>query len=486
MSFNSYEDYLLSKQISASPRGFDVDLSQINPKLHDWQKLGVQWNCKLGKSLDGWKMGLGKTWAEVEFARLVHGHTKEPVLIVCPLAVGKQTIREAQKLGVEIEFIRSMEDARLSDMPITVVNFDMFRRKFEPWFWKNGALIIDESSILASYQGVTKKFIIPFMQSTRYSLCCSGTPARNDYMEIGNHAEALSVMDSNQMLANWFMSGGGKVFSGEIVAGKYRLKKMGEEDFWRWVTTWALIINTPSDIGGSDEGYILPELDIHSHTLKADHRRAWDMMTKRGQRMLFLPDSPSSTEMWKDKQHTYQDRVKLALELAEIGQNEYQIFWADLNDEATLLYKEMSAMYPDAVVEVSGSDKLEDKEAKLDAFSRGDVLKIITKDKIAGMGLNWQHCAWQIFVSINYKWESFVQRIARTQRFGNKRQTRIDLIASETEQGILKSLKRKGLQDQNMHKQTRRIYDKYGIWRFDRKVVNTDLGDKDMRLPKWL
>jgi hypothetical protein len=481
----TYEDYLLSKQISASPQGFDIDLSDINPTLFDWQARGLQWLLKIGKGLAGWKMGLGKTFLQIEWARLVHEHTKAPVLIVAPLAVGKQTIREAQKLGVEIEFIRSMEEARLADTPITIVNFDMFRRKFESWYWRDGGLIIDESSILASYQGETKKFIIPFMSGVKYALCCSGTPARNDYMELGNHSEALGVMPSNEMLTNWFMPGGGKVFSGEIIAGKYRLKKMGEEDFWRWVTTWALIVNVPSDIGGCDEGYILPEIEVKSHTLSVNHSRAWDMVTKKGQRHLFLPDSPSSTQMWADKQATYKDRVYKALEIAK-GCNDYMIFWADLNDEATLLYNELNRLYPGEVVEVSGSDNLEDKEAKLDSFSRGDSRIIVTKDKIAGMGLNWQHCNRQVFVSINYKWESFVQRLARTNRFGNKRKTIIDLIASETEQGILKALKRKGLQDEGMHKWVKRIYDKYGLWRFDKKVVNTDLGDVEMELPAWL
>lgn len=485
--FRSYEDYLLSKQISATLQGFDIDISDINPKLHEWQKQGVQWNCKLGKSLDAWKMGLGKTWAQVEFARLVHQETKAPVLIVCPLAVAKQTIREAKKLDVDIEMVRSIEDARLSNSPITIVNFDMFRSKFESWYWKDGGLIIDESSILASYQGATKKFIVPFMNSVKYGLCASGTPARNDFMELGNHSEALGVMDSNQMLSNWFMSGGGKVFSGEIIAGKYRLKKMAEEDFWRWVTTWALVINTPSDIGGDDEGYILPGLDIRGHTLEVDHTRAWKMADKKNQTFLFLPSTPSSTQMWAEKRITYKERVNKALEIAEEGQDEYQVFWCDLVDEAELLYKEMSSMYgKDNVIEVSGKDNLEDKEAKLDAFSTGQVQRIITKDTIAGMGLNWQHCHWQVLVSINYKWESFAQRIARTNRYGQKYKTRVDLIATETEQGIMKSLKRKDKQDKEMHDRTKAIYKKFGLWRTDREYINTDLGEMEMELPQWL
>jgi hypothetical protein len=486
MSFATYEDYLLYKQISATPQGFDIDLSEIHPMLFDWQALGVQWSLKLGKALMGWKMGLGKTIAQVEFARLVNKYTKgERVLIVTPLAVARQTIREGQKIGVDIELIRSMDDARLADSPITIVNFDMFRRKFTPDMWKKGGLIIDESSILASYQGETKKFVIPFMNQVRYGLCASGTFTRNDYMEIGNQGEALGVMPSNQMLANWFMTMG-KVKTGEIVAGKYKIKPLGEEDFWRWVTTWALVVDTPSVIGGSDEGYTLPPLDMCFYTLDVDHKRAWEMTDKRGQHLLFLPDNPSSTNMWREKQVTYSDRVCKAIELDE-QVNDYHILWCDLNVESELLAKQLQDKYgKDWGVEVKGDDSLENKEAKLDAFSRGDARRIVTKSKIAGLGLNWQHCNVQTMVSINYSWEKFAQMIARTNRYGNKRQTTVNMIATETEQGIINSIKRKEHQDKHMHIWIKRIYDKFGLWRTDRKLLTTDTGTMKMELPTWL
>lgn len=486
MSFATYEDYLLSKQISATPQGFDVDLSEIHPVLFDWQALGVQWSLKLGKALMGYKMGLGKTFSQIEFARLINKHTNgERVLIVTPLAVAKQTIREGQKIGVDIEQIRSMDDARLADSPITIVNFDMFRRKFTPDMWKKGGLIIDESSILASYQGETKKFVIPFMNQVRYGLLASGTFTRNDYMEIGNQAEALGAMPSNQMLANWFMTSG-KVKTGEIAAGKYKIKPLGEEDFWRWVTTWALVVDTPSVIGGSDEGYTMPPLDMRFHTLDVDHKRAWEMTDKRGQHLLFLPDNPSSTDMWREKKVTYRDRVCKAIELDE-EINDYHILWCDLIDESALLAKQLEAKYgKDWGVEIRGEDKLEDKEAKIDAFSRGDAQRIVTKSNMTGLGLNWQHCNAQTMVSINYSWEKFAQMIARTNRYGNKRQTTVNMIATETEQGIINSIKRKEHQDKNMHVWIKRIYDKFGLWRSDRKLLTTDTGTMKMELPQWL
>lgn len=482
--FETYEDYLLSKQVSALPVGFDVDYDQLNPYLFDWQRRGLQWLLKIGKGLAGWRMGLGKTLLQAEWARQVHLHTGERVLIVCPLAVAKQTIREAQKIDVQIEQIRTMDDAKLADSPITIVNFDMWR-KFTPDLWRKGGIVLDESSIISAYQGATKKHAIPFTNACRYALYCSGTFTRNDYMEIGNHSEALGVLPSNQMLANWFMTVG-KVESGEIAAGKYFIKPLGEEDFWRWVTTWALIVNLPSDIGGSDEGYLIPQPEINFHHLAVDHTRAHSMQDKKGQIYLLLPDNPSSTDMWKEKQATYRDRVKVAIDLIDRELNEYHIAWCDLNDESELLYREFHAKYGDDVVEVKGEDSLDNKEAKLDAFSRGDVRIIVTKSKIAGLGLNWQHCARQKMVSVNYSWEKFVQMIARTSRFGNPRQTVVDMIATETEQGIVNALKRKDKQDKEMHKWVNRIVQKYGLWRTDQKRLVTNLGDTKMKLPHWM
>lgn len=485
MKFDTYEDYLLSKQISAEQKGFDVGLSDINPLLFDWQQQSLQWLLKVGKGAAFWERGLGKTLLQVEWAKQIHQYTNAPVLIVCPLAVAKQTVREARKIDVEIEQVRNYEDAVLSDCPITIVNFDMFRGKFKSYHWRDGGIVIDESSILKSYTGQTKRFIIPFMNQIKYGLLCSATPSPNDYLELGNHAEALAVMDSNQMISNWFMNASMK--DKKMVAGNYVLLPLGERDFWRWVTTWASVISTPSDIGGSDNGYVRPPLDVRFHTLDVDHKRAWEMSTNKGQRLLLLPDSPSSTQMWAEKKVTYLDRAYCAIEEIEKERDEFHIVWCDLENESKLLTKELQAIYSNGeIVEVSGRDSLENKEAKLDSFSTGNSRIIITKDSIAGLGLNWQHCARHHFVSINYKWESWYQAVGRTDRFGNSRQSVVNMYATETELGIVKSLERKGKQHQRMQKQVNEVVRKYGLWRTDRKKLTTDFGDKEMTLPHFL
>jgi hypothetical protein len=303
-------------------------------------------------------------------------------------------------------------------------------------------------------------------------------------MELGNHAEALKVMKSNQMISNWFMNSSMK--DSNMVAGKYILKPLGQEDFWRWVTTWASVISKPSDIGGSDEGYIRPPLDIQYHILGVDHRRAWDMMDQKGQLYLMLPDNPSSTQMWSEKRITYQDRVNCAIKEIDKERDEFHIVWCDLDDESELMYKELSSIYNGQVVEVSGRDSLDAKIERLEAFSDQEARIIVTKSKIAGMGLNWQHCARQHFVSVNYKFEEWYQSVGRTDRFGNPRQTVVNMYATETEMGIIKTMQRKEHQHRMMQRKVNQVIQKYGLWRTDRKELTTNLGDTKMRLPKWI
>lgn len=482
---DNYLEYLNSKQRFARPVGFEIDAAELHPFLFDWQKLAVQWSLSLGRAALFEERGLGKTVQQVEWARQVYNQIKRPVLIVCPLAVARQTVREGQKIDTDIVYVRGMADVKMADTPIVIINYDMLDQLDPAYF---GGIVLDESSILKSYTGKTKKFILEkFAVSIPYRLFCTATPAPNDVMELGNHCEGLGVMDSSQMLANWFMSSAGDVESGEIVAGKYRLKSYAERDFWRWVTTWACVVSTPSDLGYSDEGYIRQPLKILPHLIGVDHTRAHSRADKKGQGHLFLGNELSATTMWAEKAESYRERCKKAIQLIEAEPGEYHIVWCDTNDESVLLSKELKALYGSSdVVEVKGSDNLKDKEAKLDAFSTGQARLIVTKSKIAGMGLNWQHCARHTFVSLNFKWEEWYQAVGRTDRFGNPRQTVVNMIYSETEQRILQALERKGKQHQGMHKRVREIVKEFGLWRKDNRILTFDLGNQEMRLPEWL
>jgi hypothetical protein len=373
----------------------------------------------------------------------------------------------------------------MADSPITIINYDMFRKMNPNDAKRFSGIILDESSILKSYTGATKRFILNFSRPIKYRLFCTATPSPNDYMELGNHAEGLSVMPSSQMLANWFINSQGKITDG-IAAGNYKIKPFGETDFWRWITTWAMVVSKPSDLGFSDHGYIRPPLDVQYHKVDVDHRRAWNDVDKKGQRYLMLGGALSATEMWTDKKATYQDRCKLAIEIIESEPDEYHIAWCDTNNEATMMRDELQALYGDEVVEVRGSDSLSNKESKLDSFSMGNSRIIVTKSKIAGMGLNWQHCARQHFVSTNYKWEEWYQAVGRTDRFGNDRQTKVNMIYAETEQRILKALERKGKQHAKMQKQVNEVIKQFGLWLNERKELTYAMGKTGMEIPQWL
>jgi hypothetical protein len=479
-----YLNYLANKQKAHKPAGFEVDTADLHPMLFDWQKLGVQWGLYLGRAAFFWERGLGKTPSQVVWGYQVYLKTGKPVLIVCPLAVAKQTIREGLKVGIDITYVRSMEEARRASSPLLIVNYDMLDQLDPRYF---GGLILDESSILKGFTSKTKKFIIEqFAPWIDKLLFCTATPGPNDTMELGNHSEGLRIMPSNQMLAEWFQSSAGDVKSGEIVAGKYRLRPYAEKHFWKWVTSWGMIVSTPGDLGFSDEGYVRQPLDIHDHLIEVDHSRAWQTMDDKGQYNMFLGNKYSATQMWAEKAETFKTRCYKAIELDEEEPGEYHIIWCDTNEESEFLSRELSALHGSDVVEVKGEDSLKEKEAKLDAFSTGQARVIVTKSKIAGMGLNWQHCARQTFASLNFKWEEYYQSLGRTDRFGNPRQTKVNRIYTETEERILKALDRKGKQHQRMHQKVREVVAEFGLWRTDKKTLNSDLGKEKMRLPRWL
>lgn len=479
-SLVAYQEYLKSKLVSAKPAGFEVSGNSIHSMLFDWQQEVVKHALLMGRYALFEERGLGKTLQQIEFAKHIHQQTHKPVLIVCPLAVASQTIREGQKIDVGIEYVRSMDDVKMADEPVHIINYDMLKA-IEPD--RHSGIVLDESSILKAYTGKTKTFIVDkFVPAIPYRLFCSATPAPNDHLELGNHSEGLGVMNSNEMIARWFVNATNN--NGEMmVAGQYKFKPHGADDFWRWLSTWAICISTPSDIGFSDDGYIRPPLDIQYHLVEVDHSRAWGKVDRNGQASLFLSDTLSATNMWAEKKETYENRCYRAKELDEEykAQNEYHIIWCDTNDESKMLKE----LIPDSV-EVKGSDSLANKEAKLDAFSLGNERVIITKSKIAGMGLNWQHCARQTFVSINYKWEEWYQAVGRTDRFGNERQTIVNMIYTETEGKILEALRRKGAAHALMQQEMNKTFKKFGVFALGKEKIDTSIGSLEMRLPGWL
>lgn len=418
---DDYERFLLNKIVGIQATGFDVDESQINPALFPFQRACVIWALKLGKAALFQECGLGKTLQQLEWAHHVAAHAERKVLILTPLAVAHQTVKEGQRFGIAARYCRSQADAESAPEAIIVANYDMLK-SFDAEYY--AGVVLDESSILKAYTGATKRAILAAFCHTPYKLACTATPAPNDHLELGNHAEFLSVMDSDEMISRWFIND-------TMTAGNYRLKNHAAKDFWRWVASWAVCIGKPSDLGYSDDGFILPELRLHEERVGVDHTRA------QAEGMLFLDGTLSATAMWKEKRATSKDRCERARAL--VGDTtEPVILWCDTNEEADRL----QALFPDAV-EVRGSDTPAAKEKKLTAFTDGEANVIITKPDIAGFGLNWQHCHRQVFVGVTYSFEKTYQALRRSWRFGQQEPVDAYLIYAESEGNIMQTIHEK-------------------------------------------
>lgn len=417
-----YDEFLASKIVHADAHGFKVKERDIHPTLFPFQRACVTWALRLGRAALFQECGLGKTLQQVEWARHVAEHTGEKVLILAPLAVAYQTVEEAHKVDTRVKYVREQFAANSCEERIIITNYDMLSHFDASHF---AGVVLDESSILKSYMGATKRRIVEAFANTPYKLCCTATPAPNDHMELGNHAELLGVMRSTEMLMRWFINDTMKV-------GTYRLKEHGRKDFWQWVTSWAVCIGKPGDMGYEDNGFALPPLNIIENQVKVDHTRAFE------EGKLFLDGTLSATAMWKEKRATVKDRAELAREIVQSDTASPWIVWCDTNNEAD----ELKRLLPEAI-EVRGSDTIAQKERKLMAFTSGEARLIITKPDLAGFGLNWQHCHNQVFVGVTYSFEKTYQALRRSWRFGQKSPVNAYIIYAESEGNVLESIRRK-------------------------------------------
>lgn len=465
-----YQEFLGKKHLSVKETGFDVSPNDIHPMLFDWQNEIVRWACRIGKAALFEECGLGKTLQQIEWARLVVAHLHRigaktcKSLIVAPLAVAHQTIAEGVKINVKVVYIRHQDEVTTAQ-DIYITNYDMLK-EFDGSMW--GAVILDESSILKAYTGATKRMILEMFEHTPFKLACTATPAPNDHLELGNHAQFLNVMQSNEMIQRWFIND-------TMAAGSYRLKHHAEDDYWRWVTTWAVCISTPGDLGYSNKGFDLPPLNIESVIVAVDHTRAWES----GQ--LVLTEALSATGMWKEKRATMADRCDRAGEIID-GSEEPWIIWCDTNDEADYL----RGLFPQAV-EVRGSDTILQKETKLDAFTTGLAQIIITKSDIAGFGLNWQHCHNQAFVGVTYSFEKTYQALRRSWRFGQRYPVTAYLIYAESEGNIRKTLEVKQTAHKTMQKAMNKAMKNQGLGKArDLRAVQDYHASQTMMIPNWV
>lgn len=409
-----YQDFIARKAIRTQDSGL-ADIPPMPDCMFDYQKIVCEFNLRKGRTADFLDTGLGKTLVQLVWAERVPGK----VLILAPVAVSPQTKREAKQfLGLDIHHSR---DGSTNGHKITITNYERLHLFDVSEF---NAVVLDESSILKSFMGKTKQQLCDVFQHTQFRLCCTATPAPNDYMELGNHSAFLGIMPANEMLSRWFIND-------TMNFGQYRLKGHAIKPFWEWVATWAACISKPSDVGGDDSRHNLPPLSTRLHVVDSEMEQSVD-----DGGWLFTSAAISATSMHKEKRKSLKERVEKAAELA--SGSDYAVVWCESNLESEALHKAI----PDSI-EVKGSDDPDDKEAKLDAFSRGEERVMVTKGSIAGFGLNWQHCNRSIHASLSYSYEMFYQMVRRLWRFGQTRPVTVDAIISNSEQAIWKTIQHK-------------------------------------------
>lgn len=405
-----YEQWVAAKMEGATFTGLDYE-----PRAHlfDFQRDLVRWALRRGRAALFADTGLGKTAMQVEWARAVSAHGR--VIILAPLAVADQTVREAERFGVDVRYRRDDDGSR-----IVITNYEMLDH-FDPGEF--AGIVLDESSIIKSYAGATRNAVLTAFADTPYRLACTATPAPNDFTELGNHSEFLGIKSRSEMLAEYFVHDGGSTQD-------WRVKGHAEADFWRWVCSWGALVKSPSDLGYDDARYDLPPLRMHEHVIGIDHSDVW------GEGMLFAPDARTLSDQRATRRATQDERVKVAARIAA-GPGPCLI-WCETNAEGDAAAKAI----PDAV-QVAGADSIEDKRDRLLGFADGRYRVLITKAKIAGFGMNWQRCSRMVFLGASHSFEQTYQAVRRCWRFGQDRPVDVHVIRAETEQAIVANFKRK-------------------------------------------
>jgi hypothetical protein len=424
----SYSDLIARKQVSFTPRGFD-DFGDLHKDLFPHQRAATEFALRAGCSSMFLDTGLGKSFASLEWARVIVERTNKPVLMLAPLAVGPQHEREAARFGIDAKYVRNADE--VGDARIYITNYERLSNFNVARF---GGVVLDESSILKSFTGVTTRALIEAFSKTPYRLCATATPAPNDHTELGTHSEFLGVMRRDEMLPRWFIHDSADT-------GTWQIKGHAVADFWRWVASWSRCVSMPSDLGFDDGDYSLPKMTVHEHKVKSD-RSINAGVEGRGKfdgqhRMFRMPDT-SATSIHKEKRLTADDRADLVAGCVNSDSIEPWVVWCDTDYEADAVL----ARVPDAG-EVRGSMMLAEKEAKLDAFATGNLRVLVTKPSIAGYGLNWQHCARMAFAGISFSYENYYQAVRRCYRFGQTREVQVHIAMSDTEDAIKRVLDRK-------------------------------------------
>lgn len=402
-----YSIFLESKVLRTVPTGLNTQ-PELRAALFPFQRDIVAWALQKGRAAIFADCGLGKTAMQLEWASHVPGR----VLILAPLAVAAQTVREGEKFGVPVTYNRD----GVTDSSIVITNYEMLQHFNLDDFT---GIVLDESSILKSYTGKLRTEIIEKSLTVPFRLACTATPAPNDYMELGNHAEFVGALTRTEMLSTFFVHDGGDT-------SKWRLKGHAVEEFWRWMCSWSVMLRKPSDLGYSDDGFKLPALEINHAVVPANGQES------------FSPPAQTLQERQQARAETITERAVVAAKLVAAEPNEQWLIWVNLNAEAEAVRK----LLPEAT-EVSGPDKAEIKEQRMLGFAAGEVKYLLTKPSIAGFGMNFQSCARVIFLGLSDSYEQFYQAVRRSWRFGQTRPVHCHVVTSSREGAVVANIQRK-------------------------------------------
>lgn len=451
----SYADFLDNKTHVGGDHGFRP--GWVPDSLFDFQRHLVDWAARKGRAAIYADCGLGKTPIQLVWAENVVRRQNAPVLVLTPLAVAKQTVREGEKFGVDCSLSR---DGRVKKNPRVVVTNYQKLHLFDPSDF--GGVVCDESSILKDESGKTRAAVTDFMLKIPYRLLCTATAAPNDYVELGTSSEALGELGFQDMVTKFFRKETSKDHLG-WGRTQYVMRTHAERDFWRWVCSWAVAVRRPSDLGYDDSRFVLPELTTAEHVVSP-------RKSKPG--VLYDTAAVTVQEQSEERRRTLPERCEKAAEL--LNHESPGVAWCHLNEEGDALTRMIRG-----AVQVSGSDPDERKEEVFEAFAAGQIRVLVSKPKIAGFGLNWQHCSHQTFFP-SHSFEQWYQAVRRSWRFGQKRVVRVDMVTSPGEAGVLANLKRKTAQTDKMFARLVELMAE------PNRVGRTPYGNKKVEVPSWL
>lgn len=453
----SYKEFLRQKIHKGSEFGIAPSFSP--EAFFDFQKHVMEYSCKKGRAAVFLDTGLGKTLIELTLAKNYTDHTKKPVLIITPLAVAFQFLKEAKKFG--IDDISYSKDGKYTTS-IVVCNYERLSKFNHEDF---DCVILDESSILKNFKGQTKIAVTSFLRKVKYRFLFTATPSPNDFIELGTSSEALGYLGYTDMLTKFFVNNEDTI-SPMNIGTQWRLKGHAKKAFFEWVSSWSISMRKPSDLGFSDDNYELPELITNYHAVKNEQN-----MVINDQILMFNLVAERLTEIREEQRLTVEPRCQKAVELA--SEHDTSVYWCNRNDEGDLLEK----LDKDAH-QIKGSMSLDQKEEMLLAFSNGEIKKLITKPKMTAFGLNWQHCNHTVYFP-TFSFEQYYQSIRRFWRFGQTKPVIVDLVYSDGQKKVLDSLIAKA-------EKSNQLFSKLNSAINSNYKVEGKSFDKDVILPTFL